>query len=463
MALALLAPAAASADRTAELSIMDDQLLLGETQAELDRDLAIFRSLGVDRLRVSAFWNQVAPDRNSRTKPAGFDGKNPDDPRYAWAPVDRVVRSAVRHGLGVMISISMPAPIWATPRTRLPNPAWKPSVPEFADFSEAVARRYAGLADRYGISNEPNQPSWLQPQSDGKGPFAPHHYRHMVVASYPRIKAFDPESIVLVGELASSGREGRGARVNTRPLLFYRRMACRNARYRPVRTGRCKGFKQIPADAIGHHPYQLLTSPFRHSTHRYDAAINDSRRLLRVIDRLTRLRAFRPGLGRRLNAYYTEFGYQTNPPDPFAGVSLSAQRRFLQQSAYVAYRSPRVKEINQFRLSDGSITGAGVGRFREFQSGLLFRNRSKKPAYHIFPNPFVIRGNRFWGQVRPGQSHTVRVDHKRRRRGRYRLVAQVLTNGMGYFSFRLPGRRPGYYRYSWGSPPRYSGTIRLKR
>ena len=63
----------------------------------------------------------------------------------------------------------------------------------------------------------------------------------------------------------------------------------------------------------------------------------------------------------------------------------------------------------------------------------------------------MIRGSRFWGQVRPGEAHTVRVDHKRRRRGRYRLVAQVLTNGLGYFSFRLPGRRPGYYRYSWGT------------
>ena len=462
-ALALTAPAGAAADRTAELSIMDDQLLLGETPAEVDREMRTFRSLGVDRLRVSAYWNQVAPTPRSRSKPPGFDGRNPDDPRYAWASLDKVVGSAARHGFKVMISISMPAPIWATPRTRLPNHVWKPNVSEFANFSEAVARRYAALADRYAVSNEPNQPSWLQPQSDGRGAFAPHHYRHMVVASYPRIKAVDPDSIVLIGELASSGREGRGARVNIRPLRFLRTMACRDARYRPVRRGRCKDFKPIPADAIGHHPYQLLMSPFRRSVHRHDAAIRDGRKLLRVIDRLTRQGAFRPGLGRRLNVYYTEFGYQTNPPDPFAGMSLSAQRRFLQQAAYVAYRTPRVKEINQFRLSDGGIVGLGVGRFREFQSGLLFRNRRKKPAYDVFPNPFVIRGNRFWGQVRPGEGHTVTVDHKRTRRGRFRLVAQVLTNRLGYFSFRLPGRRPGYYRYSWGSPPRHSATLRIKR
>jgi hypothetical protein len=285
----------------------------------------------------------------------------------------------------------------------------------------------------------------------------------MVLAAYPRIKAFDPEARVLVGELASSGRKGRGAKVNIRPLIFYRAMACRDGRYRRMRRGQCKDFKPIPADAIGHHPYQLLTSPFLHSTNRHDAAINDSRKLLRVIDRLTRLRALRPGFGRRLNVHYTEFGYQTSPPDPFAGVSLSTQRRYLQQAAYVVWRSPRIKEINQFRLTDGAIVGSGARRFEEFQSGLLFRDRRKKPAFDIFSNPFVITGSRFWGQVRPGTSHTVRVEHKRTRRGRYRLVAQVLTNRLGYFGFRLRGRRPGFYRYSWGSPVRYSGTIRLRK
>ena len=463
VALALLAPAAASADRTAELSVMDDQLLLGESQQNIDRDMRTFVALGADRLRVSAFWNQLAPAPQSRTKPAGFDGRNHLDSRYGWAALDRVVGSAVNHGLKVMISISMPAPIWATGQTRTPNPLWKPSVPEFADFSQAVATRYADLANVYGISNEPNQGVWLQPQSDRKGLFAPHHYRNMVLASYPRVKAVDPDASVLVGELASSGRRGRGATVNIRPLIFYREMACRDARYRRKRTGRCKGFQRIPVDAVGHHPYQLLTSPFLRSTNRHDAAINDSRKLLRVIDRLTRLRSFRLGSGRRLNVRYTEFGYQTSPPDPFAGVSLKTQRRYLQQAAYVVWRSPRVKEINQFRLTDGAIVGSGARRFEEFQSGLLFRNRRKKPAYDVFSNPFVITGSRFWGQIRPGGSHTVRVEHKRTKRGRYRLVAQVLTNAKGYFGFRLAGRRPGYYRYRWGSPVRFSGTIRLKK
>ncbi|HYI35375.1 MAG TPA: hypothetical protein VEX39_02120, partial [Thermoleophilaceae bacterium] len=52
---------------------MDDQLLLNAPPAELESDMALFRRLGVDRLRVSAFWNQVSPVPSARTKPAGFD------------------------------------------------------------------------------------------------------------------------------------------------------------------------------------------------------------------------------------------------------------------------------------------------------------------------------------------------------------------------------------------------------
>ena len=63
---------------------MDDQLLLGESQARRSRD-ADLPAPGHRPRRVSAFWNQVAPAPQSRAKPAGFDAQNADDPRYAWA------------------------------------------------------------------------------------------------------------------------------------------------------------------------------------------------------------------------------------------------------------------------------------------------------------------------------------------------------------------------------------------
>jgi len=460
---ALLAfPGVALADSRAEVSIMDDQLLLNATtQEQVDREMQTFVDLGVDRLRVSAFWNQIAPAPGARTRPPGFNAADPADPQYSFTALDRVVTSASRHGLRVMVSISTPLPVWASAEPGRDNPLWKPRPADFADFSEAVVRRYAPLVDHWGIANEPNQGVWLQPQSDRRGVVAPHLYRGLVQAAYPRIKAIDPDSTALVGELAASGREGRGAKVSMRPLRFLLAMGCRDSRFRRLRGGRCKNFKPVPLDALGHHPYQLLLAPERRSRKRFDAAISDGRRLTTYLDRLVRKGALRPSR-RRPSIFYTEFGYQTNPPDPFAGVSLSAQRNYLQQAAFIAYRTPRVRGLNQFRLTDGGLAGSGARRFEEFQSGLMFRDRRKKPSYAVFPHPFVIKGDRFFGHVRRGGAHRVRVERRSRRGAPFRMVAQVLTNGGGYFSFRLRGRRAGEYRYTYDAPAGTSGIVRVR-
>ena len=462
--LGLLAlPASSRADSRAEVSIMDDQLLLNATtQAEVDREMQTFVDLGVDRLRVSAFWNQIAPAADARTRPAGFNAADPADPQYNFASLDRVVNSASQHGLRVMVSLSTPLPVWASAEPGRDNPVWKPRPADFADFSEAVVRRYAALVDHWGIANEPNQGVWLQPQSDRRGVVSPHLYRGLVLAAYPRIKAIDPDSTALVGELAASGRDGRGAKVSMRPLRFLLAMGCRDSKFRRIRGGRCQGFKPVPLDALGHHPYQLLLAPERRSSNRLDAAISDGRRLTTYLDRLIRRGALRPSRSRP-NVFYTEFGYQTNPPDPFAGVSLSTQRSYLQQAAFIAYRTPRVRGLNQFRLTDGGLAGSGARRFEEFQSGLMFRDRKRKPAYAVFPHPFVIEGQRFFGHVRRGGAHRVRVERRQRRGAPFRMVAQVLTNQAGYFSFRLPGRRAGEYRYRYEDPAGTSGIVRVRR
>jgi len=213
-----------------------------------------------------------------------------------------------------------------------------------------------------------------------------------------------------------------------------------------MRSGPCGAFRAVPGDAIGHHPYQF-TDPSLRSLHRDDAAIGDGLKLLRVVDALQRRGAFtRRG---RFNMYYTEFGYQTNPPDPFAGVSLGTQRRYLDKAAYLVWRTRRIKEINQFRLTDGRINRrAGRRGYLEFQSGLLFANRRKKPSYRAFQHPFFVNRGQFWGQVRAGSPpYTVRVQRRIGRRGWVTVLQIPVNNARGYFSRWLPGRRPGVYRY----------------
>lgn len=450
---AAMPAAVAHAARDAELSMMDDQALLGASQAQVDRTLARMQSFGADRLRVSAFWADIAPSPHATAKPRGFNAADPYDAAYQWGELDRVVSSAAAHGLRVLISISPPIPYWASARPGLKNDVWSPNPKEFAAFAYAVAYRYRFGADQFALMNEPNQGAWLQPQSLRGQAVAPHLYRALAQAAYPAVKRAAPNATVLVGELAPSGRNDPGVTRPIRPLLFLRLMGCRDARFRAIRTGRCRGFKAVPADAIGHHPYALFRSPFQRSIDRDDAAIGDWRALESTLDRLVARHAIKPSHGRRLSIYYTEFGYQTDPPDPFAGIPLRRQDRWLQDAAYVAWRTPRVKAINQFRVSDGKIRGKGPLAFREFQSGLWFANGKAKPSSRSFPNPIVVRGSGrsrllIWGQARPGGAHQIVVERRRPGAKAFAQIARARSSSRGYFQLRV-ARRPGSYRYRW--------------
>jgi hypothetical protein len=464
-ALALCVPASAGAAGDADVSIMDDQLLLNEQDpSAVDRHMREFRSLGADRLRVSAFWDQIAPKPGRRNKPS-FDAASPTDPKYHFANLDRVVQSAAAHGLKVMISITTPAPLWATANPSKHDRQWKPKPDEFALFSRAIAARYGPDADQFAILNEPNQPGWLQPQSTKRGYYAPHLYRRLVLAAFPEIRAGSPGDTILVGELAASGSVNRGPGSSIRPLAFMRAFGCVSRSFRKLRSGPCRDFKAPRADAIGHHPYNFFQPPSRRSRHKDDAAIGDGRRLLRFIDRLVGKDRLKSTRGRKLQVHYTEFGYQTDPPDPFAGVSLKKQDRWLQEAAYITWRTPRVHTHSQFRLSDGAVLpGGGFDAYREFQTGLRFHDMRKKPSYASFRHPFVVlragRRLRLWGQVRPGGRHDVTVERKRG--GGWKKVTTATTSRRGYWQRKIR-RRSGTYRYRWGrgGPRRTSDSIRV--
>ena len=114
-----------------------------------------------------------------------------------WAAALEVERP--RRGMPVLISISNPAPYWATTQPALRNSVWAPKASELADFAYAVALRYRAVADEFALLNEPNQGAWLQPQSLHGKPVAPFVYAGLVRAAYPAVKAAAPNSVVLVG------------------------------------------------------------------------------------------------------------------------------------------------------------------------------------------------------------------------------------------------------------------------
>ncbi len=221
-------------------------------------------------------------------------------------------------------------------------------------------------------------------------------------------------------------------------------MACVDDGYRPIRTGRCRRFRPVKADAIGLHPHGRRRAPDRQNRNPDATQMADLPRLLRVVDRLTRRGRIRAGR-RRLPLRITELGYQTSPPDRFIGVSPARQALYLQKAAFVAWREPRVATLTQYQWEDERVRRAGTGakRFAGWQSGLHFLDGRAKPALAGFARPLVAledgsrAGALLWGQVRAGAEHAVALQ-RWDARSRTWLVRQTLTTDEhGVFTLRL--------------------------
>ncbi len=55
------------------------------------------------------------------------------------------------------------------------------------------------------VWDEPNQDSWLSPAYQGSTPVSPAHYRPMLNASYPAVKAVNPQMLVVTGGTSPYG------------------------------------------------------------------------------------------------------------------------------------------------------------------------------------------------------------------------------------------------------------------
>ena len=468
LALAAGAPGAQGAGDM-QTGIADDRLIL-RGDAVVPAVAQIWARMGIDSVRIHARWIAVVPRPEDRRKPKGFDLSNPEDPRYDWGKLDLAVRALRANAIEPILAVTGSGPVWASRNPKRDDPRYKPDPRLFGQFAGAVARRYAKQVSRYLIWNEPNIPGWLQPQhtcTRGRCvPESPHMYRELFRFGARAIRHEDATAQVLFGTLAPRGRDPASSSAPVRPLEFLRTMGCVTTRYRRDRSGRCRGARPVRADAFAYHPHPIVMAPDERAPERDDAAIADLGRLKAVLDRTTRAGIVRPVRGRRFDIHLTEFGYQTNPPDPNVGISTTRQARWVQQSTYVAWKDPRIKTITQYEFQDEPITTnpAGTDPFAGWQSGMLFVNGKPKPLFAAFPNPFWIdvrRGRptaRFWGQVRPGGVHRVRL--QRRLQDRWTTVRVLETNASGYWTTEFAVRSVGTFRFTYLAPqPDGTGTV----
>ncbi len=439
--LAGVTATAASANPTQISIVQDEQRLVHDGPIVQAATLDEIKRLGGDVAKVTLDWRRLAP--GGSRKPAGFVG---DDPaQYAaagWVPYDNLVRAAQARGLRVMFLIGGHAPDWASGKGR--SGTVRPDPTEFGRFAKAVGTRYSGTyvpapappggdvtnptpcpfqvqpgdqcpqpiaqsasarprataADDalprvsiWSVWNEPNLSGWLGPQYAKRGlPESPELYRGLFLAAHDGLAASGHGGDeILIGELLPFARGGKTYPARVSPLEFLRELACVDVHYRAYRGNAaaargCTNYKPLPGTGIAYHPYTLETGPETLTPLADDATINDLTRIDRALNKLSRRFVVH-----RMPIWLTEFGFQTDPPDPFSSA-IKQVPQFMGESEWLAYHDARVKSYAQYPLSDDSVAGHGLVRFHGFQSGIDTSKGAPKPGvYQAYQTPLFVR------------------------------------------------------------------------
>jgi hypothetical protein len=172
----------------------------------------------------------------------------------------------------------------------------------------------------------------------------------------------------------------------------------------------------------------------------------------------------------------TEFGYETNPPDPFAATTLAQQAQFIEIGDYLTSQNPRVIGNTQFLLKDVKpnkrYSKGSRNYWATYQSGLYGSTGTPKPAAKAYQFPFfAIRSGTqpdtgqpvvsIWGQIRfranvlsPEAPDSVTLQWRPSNAAPWTDVAPLpVTTQFGYFSYDgvvIPG--PGEIRLTWSGP-----------
>ncbi|WP_320670230.1 hypothetical protein [Patulibacter defluvii] len=519
--LTLFATASASANTRLESTFQDDPRIVYGSDAVRQKTLDEAKALGVQRVRVTAFWYLIAPARDQTTRPANFD---PTDPNaYAasdWERYDRIVSEIRQRGMQVNLNPSAPGPLWAmsgafderlADRTN-PNPA------EFGAFIGALGRRYSGSfvpagqtaplprIDYWSIWNEPNQGAWLSPQWSSTQKTAveqsPPLYRKLVDASWIALHATGHgDDTILIGETAPKGQhslsnlKSRGTPMDA--MRFLRRVYCLNDRLGFLTGGDAAKVEcpETPNPAeftaahpglfqmtgYAHHPYELVRSPTSRPDYPDDWVTTAN--LGSLTDQLERIMARYKVKRSTVPLYLTEYGYQSNPPDTgISAVSLNKQAAWINEAEYIAWRNRYVRTLAQFLLYDDAPVPGETDpdqKWSTFQTGLRFgpgsgRDGKAKPAYDAYRLPFFLpkrtaarNGNlKVWGRVRPGGGSGPRDVELQLRdaKGRYKRFKQFKTSKYGFVNKTVRVRRASALRLAWksGSKTYYSRGVSFR-
>jgi hypothetical protein len=466
---ASLAAAPAQASRTQASVFQDDAHLVFVDEPTRNRTLDELGKLGVDIIRVNVVWSSYAKSPNHKTKPRKFNPSNPNQYPNLHV-IDKIVAGARARGMQVMLTPTTPGPAWASQCKGAKinrRKVCKPRASQYATFVAALGKRYKGV-HRWSLVNEPNLSAWLQPQWEKVGKHyirrSPTIYRNMVRAATAALaRTGHGRDQVLLGETGPFGRTG--GKYNLRsigPTDFYRELFCLNGRGkkltgRAARIRKCKGYKRLKVTGVAHHAYSrgAGSSPRARATGRSTITLRYINRLFKWLNRGAKRGRIRRGLG----VWITEFGFQTRPPDRFAGAPMRKAVRWLNEADWIIWNRGRLKSTSQYLLRDERQLG-------RFQSGLRFKNGKPKPMLAAYRLPIWVTSNRrstrIWFQVRPKANlrgaQKATIQYRRKGSKKFRKLKTVTVRSARGFAVVKTRKHAKSWRIAWkGKHSRVAG------
>jgi len=357
---ALAMTVSASASNSMLLGLFDD----GVTLDPATNSFPLLSSLHVQVVRMTLSWG--GPGGVANKRPA--DPADPSDPAYDWARYDQALERANDAGIQLLLTI-VGTPAWANGGKSPQHPPT--SADDLRAFSYAAAQRYSGtfldtvsgrVLPRVGLWlawNEPNNPVFLQPQfARYRGTWkmaAPAAYARICNAVYSGVHdAGGPEQVACGATAPRGSNNPSGPRPSISPLAFLQ-----SAKRHGLRT----------FDAWAHHPYYGSPADTP-ATRNVGGGAIELGNIDKLISTVTDLYGKKP-------IWITEYGYQTDPPDTFFGVSWTKQAAYLRQAYEIARANPRIDLFTWFLLKDSSSLDG-------WQSGLITADGRKKPSFDAF-------------------------------------------------------------------------------
>jgi hypothetical protein len=454
-ALLLALPAPARASHPLETAIDPDGPFLGPNATLVSQRV---HDAGARKIRLLLNWKEVAP----ASPPPGFDPSNPADPSYDWSEFEAELLPAAAAGLEAIVVVRT-APPWAAGAGAGKPGTVSPDAAQFARFAHAVAVRYSGgfaglpRVRYWQVWNEPNHFSFLNPQYEGQTLRSPAIYANLLNAFADAVHAVKADNVVIAGALAPFQNPSPPV---SPPLTFISDLLCVSQGSRPKAT--CN--TRLHFDVWSHHPY-TSGSPTHHASLAGDASIPELpqiRRMLRAAVRAGHVQS-----SQSVRFWVTEFGWDTNPPDPGA-VPLGLHARWTAEALYRIWRAG-VSLVTWYKIRDDATNGRPNSS--TFQSGLYFRCDDTlpcdkpKPSLRAFRFPFVaFRSGRrvyVWGRTPGGKRAKVIVQQRVGKR--WKRLRVLRANRYGIFSRRIRTSRRGRLRAVLRGGSDWSVAISLKR